>query len=278
MQPSTDAIIDYYHTKESRWGYKLVLGGTKHFGYYPAGQKHVSMRQAMLNMVDKLGEALDLPKGSRVLDAGCGEGATALRLAEKFKLHVDGVDLLDFNIAAAQQRATANNLDKQASFQVGSYLTLDYPDESFDAVYTMETLVHAPDYKVALAEFRRVLKPKGRLVLFEYSMPTQNSMGEQERKAFQIINDGSAMYSYPLFIHGSFPKLLTNAGFKDVQVEDITEQMMPMLRRFWQMGVIPYQLIKLLGKQKQFVNATAGVELYKYREDFRYNIVTAIKA
>jgi len=53
--------------------------------------------------------------------------------------------------------------------------------------------------------------------------------------------------------------------------------MMPMLKKFWQLGILPYQFIKLFGLQLQFVNTTAGVELYRYRNDFRYNIVQAIK-
>lgn len=58
MTQKTKEIIDYYRTKE------LILGGTKHFGYYP----------------DAKGNTIALPPESLILDAGCGEGTTALRL------------------------------------------------------------------------------------------------------------------------------------------------------------------------------------------------------
>jgi len=277
MSQSTDKIIDYYHTKESLWGYKLILGGTKHFGYYPKGSSKISMKQAMVNMADKMGETLDLPPNSKVLDAGCGEGSTAMRLADKYKLKVTGVDLLDFNIATAKRKASESSLTDSLSFKLGNYLRLDYPDNSFDGLYTMETLVHAPDYKAALKEFKRVLKPGGRIVLFEYSMPSQDKMNARERQAFKIINEGSVMYSYPYFVHGRFTSILEQAGFQNVKTKNITDKMLPMLKRFWQMGVLPYQIIKLAGKRKKYVNTTAGVELYKYRKDFKYNIITATK-
>lgn len=273
MKRQIEEILDYYHSKESRWGYKLVLGGVKHFGYYPEGSSKTSMRKAMQNMMDKVGETLNLPKGSRVLDAGCGEGATADHLVQKYHLKVEGVDLLDFNIEKAQLRASANLI-----FKVSDYSKLDYPDNYFDGIYTLETFVHSPDYKQTLQEFRRVLKKGGKLVLFEYSMPDKKNMPKREAWAFETISKGSAMHSFPHFTHGSFPNILIRAGFNNVEVKDITERIVPMLRRFWLMGIIPYQIVKLFGKEKKFVNTTSGVELYRYRHDFRYNIVTAVKS
>lgn len=246
----------------------------KHFGYYPEGSSKISMRDAMRNMMDKVGEALHLPKGSRVLDAGCGEGATAEYLAEKYGLDIEGVDLLDFNIQRAKLRMRPNiNLQ----FQVGDYSKLNYSDNYFDGIYTLETFVHSPDYAKTLKEFRRVLKKDGKLVLFEYSMPDKKAMSEREAWVFETISEGSAMHSFPHFTHGSFPEVLTNARFKSIEVKDITARMVPMLRRFWMMGIIPYQVVKLFGKEKKFVNTTSGVELYKHRDKFRYNIVTALK-
>lgn len=268
-------ILDYYHSKESRWGYKVVLDGVKHFGYYPEGSSKISMREAMRNMMNKVGETLNLPKGSRVLDAGCGEGATAEYLARKFHLKIEGVDLLDFNIKKAKLRAESNT---DLNFQVGDFSKLDYPDNYFDGIYTLETFVHSSDYKQTLQEFKRVLKKDGKLVLFEYSMPEKKDMSKREQWAFKTISDGSAMHSFPYFTHGSFSKILAGAGFKKMKVKDITERMVPMLRRFWMMGIVPYQIVKLFGKEKKFVNTTSGVELYRYRNDFRYNIVTAINS
>jgi hypothetical protein len=65
-------VIDYYRRPESRVTYALLLGGTRHFGWYPPGSEDLPMRVALRLMEDRLGRALDLPAGAVVLDAGCG--------------------------------------------------------------------------------------------------------------------------------------------------------------------------------------------------------------
>jgi hypothetical protein len=56
-------VVGYYSKPESRLSYRLLLGGTKHFGYYPDGAGGLSMATAMRRMEDKLGATLDLPPG-----------------------------------------------------------------------------------------------------------------------------------------------------------------------------------------------------------------------
>lgn len=169
-------MVGYYRTPESRLAYRLLLGGTKHFGYYPEGACRLSMAAAMRRMEDKLGEALALPPGSRVLDAGCGEGDVAIRLRTRFGLEVDGVDLLQPNLRRARAKVARLGLAGSLRFHRLNYGDLPFGDRSFDGAYTMETLVHAFDHRQALRELGRVLKPGGALALFEYSVPPRSQM------------------------------------------------------------------------------------------------------
>jgi sterol 24-C-methyltransferase len=271
------AVARYYGTPESRLGYRFVLHGTKHFGYYPAGARHLSMAAAQHLMEDKLGEALGLPANSLVLDAGCGEGKVAARLAGRFGLRVEGVDILDFNISSAIRNAERRGLDNRLNFRVNDYSHLDFSDGTFAGVYTVETLVHAADHMQALREFRRVLKSGGVLVLLEYSVPADADLTPAERDTLTVVNEGSAMHSASKFVHDTFPDMLREAGFEGVTVEDITERVVPMAKRLAQLCYVPYQLGRLLGGRRVFINATAGVELYRIRKSLRYNIVTATK-
>src|SRR6266545_2057468 len=214
-------VIEYFQRRESRWGYALLLDGSKHFGYYPPGSERIPMATAVRLMTDRLGQALGLPAGALVLDAGCGEGGVALHLATSLRLRAEGIDLQPQSV-------------------------------------------------------HRVLKPGGRLALFEYSLAPRQQLTARQREVFDTINRDAAMHSLPTFVHGSFPALLHAAGFEDVTVEDVTERMLPMLRRLARLGWAPYQLSRLLRMQRLAFNATAAVEAYRHRV-WRYNVVTAAK-
>ena len=273
-------VIKYFNTKESKWGYTLLLKGTKHFGYYPKGKENISMIQAQTLMEDKLAEKLNLPINSLVLDAGSGEGNVAINLTKKYNLRIYGVDLLDFAVKKAISKSKELNLQNKVKFKIGDYTELDFPNETFDGVYTMETLVHVTDYKKALKEFYRVLKPNGKLVLFEYSIASRKKFSPKELKIADMINEESGMHSLPHFLHDKFPQILKDSGFENIVVKDITPRIIPMLRKFYLIAYIPYIFIKLLGLQRKFINATSAVEIYRNWKNggsFRYNIISAVK-
>lgn len=273
-------VVDYFNTRESRWGYRLLLKGTKHFGYYPAGREHLSTPEALELMEQELADRLALPRGSSVLDAGCGEGGPALYLAGKHGLRIQGIDLLERSVAVARRKAETLGLSGQVEFRIGDYSELEYSDGAYDGVYTMETLVHVSDYEKALAGFHRVLKPGGRLALFEYSLLPRAKMSARQKEVSDFIIEESAMLGLPSFVHEEYPNILSRARFCDVVVENITPRVLPMLKRFYTIAYYPYQLIKFFGLQRRFVNATSAVEWYRdivEHDLWRYNIVSASK-
>ena len=93
-----EALQEYYSTLESRIGYKLVLGGTRHFGFYtPGSYWPFPINRALRAMEDNLIATLGLERGSKVLDAGCGVGHVAIHLAEK-GYRVQVIDVVDHHI------------------------------------------------------------------------------------------------------------------------------------------------------------------------------------
>jgi sterol 24-C-methyltransferase len=269
--------VDYYNRLESRVTYALMLKGDRHFGYYPPGQEDLTVAAAVARMEDRLAEALALPAGALVLDAGCGRGGVALHLATHAGLRVEGVDLQAGDVRRATEAAARAGAAQRASFQVMDFTDLRQPDGHFDGAYTMEALCHAPDVRAALAGFHRVLRPGGRLALFEYSVAPRERLTARQRELFDAIAVESAMHSLPAFVHGAFTDLLHGAGFADVVVEDATERIMPMLRWMVRCLWLPYQLGRLLGRQRRTVNALAAVEALRARGVWRYNIVTATR-
>jgi sterol 24-C-methyltransferase len=271
-------VISYYNKTESRIGYDLFLRGGKHFGLYRPGDVPWNWQAAMRRMENKLAMELDLRPGARVLDAGCGVGEVSDHLAREYGLIVTGIDILDFNIQEAEKRAKRLGLEQKVSFKEMSYAELDFPDETFDGVFTMETLVHATDAEGVLQQFKRVLTKGGRLVLFEYSRTPERNMPKRAAQAFRQVKVVAAMPSFQRFDHGVLEELLENVGFTSVTVEDITTQMLPMLHCFELIARLPYAIALRLHREDELINAMSAVEFWRYREYFRYNIYNAIKS
>ena len=270
-------VIRYYNKMESRLGYEVFLHGTKHFGLYRPGDSAWNWAAALRRMEDRLAQELALPRGSLVLDAGCGVGDVADHLAGEYGLKVTGIDILDFNIKLAKQRAVRRDLQGMVSFQNMSYADLRFADQSFDGVYTVETLVHAADADAVLEAFHRVLRSDGRLVMLEYSHTSESSLPKRASDAFRKVNEVAAMPSFQRFEHGLLEQLIQKAGFSSVTVQDITRQMLPMVKCFDLLARLPYAVARALHQEEKLINGMSAVEFWRYRDYFRYNIYTAIK-
>src|SRR5665213_1564194 len=269
-------ISRYYNKRESRWGYRWLLKGVRHYGYYSEGFR-LGFARAQRTMERELVRALALPSGSRVLDAGSGEGRVALRLAKEFTLRITGVDLVEHSVVAAQ-RLAAKHPDIEIHFEQGDYNHLPFPDSSFAGAFTMETLVHTSDPVHALTELARVVRPGGHLALFEYTLTPLDSMALSDRMIWDDIIAGAVMPGLAQFTHASFPALLERSGFHDVEVEDLTSAVLPMLRQFSWLAMPLYRLLRDSKQRRRLVNVTAGATMYyqtTMRHNWRYVKVTA---
>jgi len=275
MDKTQQAVIDYYSTAESRRGYALLLHGTKHFGYYKKGDSRWQFEKTMRQMEEQLANAIALPKGSRILDAGCGMGDVASYLAAHNGYHIEGIDILDFNIEEAERRIKVRGLRDLVHVQLMSYEELTFPANSFDAIYTMETFVHASHPKKVLEGFYQALKPGGKLVMFEYSRDKDGEMSKRAQEVFAYINKYAAMPAFQQFTHGTQAKLMKQAGFTDVHTRDITGSVVPMTKAFNILAYVPYLVTRLIGRQARHINTMSAVEFHRYGKHIRYNIYTA---
>ncbi|MBL7257794.1 class I SAM-dependent methyltransferase [Paractinoplanes lichenicola] len=102
--------------------------------------------------------AMELPTGARVLDVGCGDGSHTVRLGARF-------DVLGIDPVPA--------FTHPGRYAVGLASRLPVASAVADLVWCRDVLVHEPDLDEAYAEFRRVLRPGGRALVYQmYATPS----------------------------------------------------------------------------------------------------------
>lgn len=178
----------------------------------------------------------------------------------------------------AQLNLKKAGLENRIQLRKLDYHRLDsFEESSFDGIYTMETFVHATDPQRALQEFFRVLRPGGRIALYEYDHKPRAESPADLQTSLDHVNLFAAMPANAVFDEGVLEDMLQEVGFSDVNVIDLSVNIRPMLRLFYVIAFIPYFIICLLGLQAWFVNTIAGYESYRGRKYWRYIAVFANK-
>ncbi len=142
-----------------------------------------------------------VPQG-RLLDVGCGSGEWLLAMRQR-GWTVEGVDFDDGAVKLARQMGL--------KVECGSLEEQNYPDDYFDAVTLNHVIEHVPDPVRTLAECRRILKPKGKLILFT---PNNASLGHRIFKEYwRGLEPPRHLH---IFSMKSMHRALVRAGFQEM--------------------------------------------------------------
>ncbi len=142
----------------------------------------VSLAPRGPGMLLQIVRELDLPPDSVALDAGCGEGKHAVRLAIHFGFEVLGVDPVQrhLDLAREARRDEPDEISSRVSFSRGSVEDLPVADASVDLVWCRDVLAHVGNLGRAYAEFARVLRPGGHAVVYQMVRTPLLSAAEEE--------------------------------------------------------------------------------------------------
>ncbi len=109
-------------------------------------------------------ELLKLRPEERVLDLGCGAGVISEFVSDETGADVVGLDYSRSAIEAAKERTSAKR--ERIEFVTGNFNDLEFPDASFDAILSLDTLYWAADLREVTARLISMLKPNGRMGVF----------------------------------------------------------------------------------------------------------------
>jgi tocopherol O-methyltransferase len=149
-----DAISPYYR---SLWGEHL------HHGYWITGDE--SKEQAQLQLVEHLANIADIRPGSRILDIGCGFGASSLYLAKRFNAKVTGITISPVQVEMATQAAAAQNLPCEFLLMDAEAITLQ---NKFDVLWSIESISHYQDRVKFFASAPKLLNAGGTFAITDW--------------------------------------------------------------------------------------------------------------
>ncbi|MEP6850239.1 MAG: bifunctional demethylmenaquinone methyltransferase/2-methoxy-6-polyprenyl-1,4-benzoquinol methylase UbiE [Acidobacteriota bacterium] len=181
----------------------------------------------------KLRDILDR-EDALVLDVACGTGDLSLELNKNSRANVIGTDFCHPMLAIARNKVIA--ADAPIPFIEGDAMNLSFADESFDAVTIAFGLRNLSNFRDGIAELGRVLKPRGRLVVLEFSSPVVPGF----RQAFNFyfnqvlprvggaVSGSRGAYEYLPDSVSKFPdqkrlvSMIEDVGFDRVEYQNLT--------------------------------------------------------
>lgn len=157
---------------------------------------------------------LGLDIAARLVDIACGSGGPTLRIARLTGCDVTGLDLSADAIGAATSAAAATGLTGRARFVAGDAgARLPFADAAFDALICIDAINHLPERPTVLREWRRVLRPGGRL-LFTDPVVIAGPVTNEELAV-------RASIGHFIFVPPGYDRaLLDSAGFAVERAED----------------------------------------------------------
>ena len=155
----------------------LVLGGIGAIFLAIGGVMVWSSRVAKLQLRERLIDSLALQPDDKVLDVGCGRGLMVIGAAKRLKSgKANGIDVWNAQVLsgnspeAAKENAKLEGVSDRVRIENCDARKLPYPDNHYDVVMSslaIHNLPEADERDQAIREMWRVLKPGGRLLIFD---------------------------------------------------------------------------------------------------------------
>jgi len=202
-----------------------------HFGFFRWGMNPFR-REAMLEQMNReilhrLHLTSDSSANNRVLDMGCGLGATLRSYARNLtQADLNGITLVPWQLEQGRQLNDASPEGRNITLTLGDYEHTTQPSESFDAVCAIESscYAHGANKSAFLQEAHRLLRPGGRLVVADGFLGPGKLRGPQKtihRKLCEcwVIDTLGEV--------DQFTRELERLGFRNIVVEQSQARVTP---------------------------------------------------
>lgn len=157
------SAIDYHYNAGNEF-FALFLDPTMTYSCAIFSRGATTLDEAQFTKRDLVCSKLDLQPGERVLDVGCGWGASAIHAAREYGVHVLGITLAEEQAVLARERVREAGLEHLVEIRLADYRELQ--EEPFDAIYSIGMVEHVGEAQIDVyaEQLARLLRPGGRLL------------------------------------------------------------------------------------------------------------------
>jgi ubiquinone/menaquinone biosynthesis C-methylase UbiE len=260
LKTDKETIIRYY--TESEKAYRVF--------HSRDGAVHMTLAENQSSRPDSLGQARLIAAQAReisankILELGCGKGFNLAYIANVLpKSELVGIDLTPTHVAIAEKKyARLQNL----RFRVGDFQSLPFANDEFDLVFEVEAVCHAQDPQQAFREAHRVLKPGGRMTVFDgFRAAGLLDRPNEIQTAVHLVELTMAVPQFPTL--EEWLDLARSVGLVVIRTNDLSDAIMPNLekfqvlaRGFYKYPALSKQMIRLM-PPSLVKNSVAGLLL-----------------
>ncbi|MEO5877938.1 MAG: class I SAM-dependent methyltransferase [Streptosporangiaceae bacterium] len=163
-----------------------------------------------------LADTIRLPDHPDIIDIGCGQGRTTVRLAHHFgEASLTAIDASPAMVAATHE-GTAN-LNVKA--QVGDFHALRFPDSAFDLAVAVMCLYHSPTPDLAIRDIGRTVRTQGAAIFVTKANDSYRELADLLETAGLDLAATKRPSLYEAAHSGNLPDLTTKGGLRVEQVE-----------------------------------------------------------
>ena len=238
-----DVITAYYR---SFWGEHL------HHGYWIRGNE--SKEEAQEQLIDHLAGMANLEEGSRVLDLGCGVGASSIYLARKYCARPTGITISPAQVEMARKAAADANVDAEFLLMDAEAMQFAQP---FDVLWSIESISHYYNRKEFFSHAALFLKPGGVFAFTDW-FKRPGLSAAQTRKLIAPIERGMLC---ELETMDDYESYLAASGLTIEHREELNQQ----CAKTWDLG-----LSIIADKAIWALAAKHGKEFLTYLNAFRF--------
>jgi cyclopropane fatty-acyl-phospholipid synthase-like methyltransferase len=174
-----ERVLEFYDLVSSH--FHELWGEHLHHGYWILGDE--TKERAQIQLIEHLAQSAVIRPGHKVLDVGCGTGASSIYLAKQYKVEATGITISPVQVGLANQAAARE--DVNAAFLLMDAEAMNF-HKLFDVVWSVESISHYQDIANFFASAARLLKPHGTIAVIDWFKKQDLSPTEYERDILPI--------------------------------------------------------------------------------------------